>query len=163
MRRFRITPIRAYAGETKYTLSTMLRFSLDAIESFSHRSAPASRRCWDSSSQRCVHVRSTSDVLRIGRSYLPCFSSVTLTHAAARRIHLIAIRDIGEDVGRSTTRSNGRPAVPRAIGLNVAEHETIRAAAGPARAGAARALVLYPLTAPRVRRTERARDGLDRL
>ena len=26
-----------YAGETKYTLSKMVRFSLDAISSFSHR------------------------------------------------------------------------------------------------------------------------------
>src|SRR5664279_6476115 len=98
-----------YAGETKYTLSKMLRFSLDAISSFSHRPLQLATLLGFLISTLAFIAIPVVVVLRILGSYLPGFSALTILILLLGGIELIAIGIIGEYVGRIYDEVKGRP------------------------------------------------------
>lgn len=98
-----------YAGETKYTISKMLRFSLDAISSFSHRPLQLATLLGFAISTLAFVAIPVVIVLRILGSYLPGFSALTIVVLLLGGIELIAIGIIGEYVGRIYDEVKGRP------------------------------------------------------
>ena len=98
-----------YAGETKYTLSKMLRFSLDAISSFSHRPLQLATLLGFMISTLAFIAIPVVVVLRIMGSYLPGFGAITILILLLGGIELIAIGIIGEYVGRIYDEVKGRP------------------------------------------------------
>jgi polyisoprenyl-phosphate glycosyltransferase len=98
-----------YAGETKYTLSKMLRFSLDAISSFSHRPLQLATLLGFLISTLAFIAIPVVVVLRILGSYLPGFGLLTIVVLLLGGIELIAIGIIGEYVGRIYDEVKGRP------------------------------------------------------
>jgi glycosyltransferase involved in cell wall biosynthesis len=98
-----------YAGETKYTLSKMLRFSLDAISSFSHRPLQLATLFGFLISTLAFVAIPFVVVLRLSGSYLPGFGSVTIAVLLLGGIQLIALGIIGEYVGRIYDEVKGRP------------------------------------------------------
>src|SRR6201994_575211 len=88
-----------YAGETKYTLPKMLRFSLDAISSFSHRPLQLATLLGFVISTLAFIAIPVVAILRILGSYLPGFSALTILVLLLGGIELIAIGIIGEYVG----------------------------------------------------------------
>jgi glycosyltransferase involved in cell wall biosynthesis len=98
-----------YAGETKYTLAKMVKFSLDAISSFSHRPLQLATLFGFIVSTVAFVAIPIVIVLRILGSYLPGFSSITIAILLLGGIQLIAIGIIGEYVGRIYDEVKGRP------------------------------------------------------
>jgi polyisoprenyl-phosphate glycosyltransferase len=98
-----------YAGETKYTIPKMLRFSLDAISSFSHRPLQLATLLGFMISTLAFIAIPVVVVLRILGSYLPGFSALTIVVLLLGGIELIAIGIIGEYVGRIYDEVKGRP------------------------------------------------------
>jgi dolichol-phosphate mannosyltransferase len=98
-----------YAGETKYTIPKMLRFSLDAISSFSHRPLQLATLLGFLISTLAFIAIPVVAVLRILGSYLPGFSALTILVLLLGGIELIAIGIIGEYVGRIYDEVKGRP------------------------------------------------------
>ena len=98
-----------YAGETKYTISKMLRFSLDAISSFSHRPLQLATLLGFLISTLAFVAIPVVIVLRIVGSYLPGFGAITIAVLLLGGIQLIAIGIIGEYVGRIYDEVKGRP------------------------------------------------------
>ncbi len=98
-----------YAGETKYTLSRMLKFSLDAISSFSHRPLQLATLLGFLISTLAFIAIPVVVVLRLMGSYLPGFSALTIVVLLLGGIELIAIGIIGEYVGRIYDEVKGRP------------------------------------------------------
>jgi dolichol-phosphate mannosyltransferase len=98
-----------YAGETKYTLPRMVKFSLDAISSFSHRPLQLATLLGFLISTLAFVAIPVVVVLRILGSYLPGFSSITIAVLLLGGIQLIAIGIIGEYVGRIYDEVKGRP------------------------------------------------------
>src|SRR6201994_2906031 len=98
-----------YAGETKYTIPRMLRFSLDAISSFSHRPLQLATLLGFIISTLAFIAIPVVVILRILGSYLPGFSAVTILILLLGGIELIAIGIIGEYVGRIYDEVKGRP------------------------------------------------------
>jgi polyisoprenyl-phosphate glycosyltransferase len=98
-----------YAGETKYTLSRMLRFSLDAISSFSHRPLQLATLLGFLISTLAFVAIPVVVALRILGSYLPGFGAITITVLLLGGIQLITIGIIGEYVGRIYDEVKGRP------------------------------------------------------
>ena len=98
-----------YAGETKYTIPKMLRFSLDAISSFSHRPLQLATLLGFLISTLAFIAIPVVVVLRILGSYLPGFSALTIVVLLLGGIELIAIGIIGEYVGRIYDEVKGRP------------------------------------------------------
>ncbi len=98
-----------YAGETKYTLSRMIKFSLDAISSFSHRPLQLATLLGFLISTLAFVAIPVVIVLRILGSYLPGFGSITIAILLLGGIQLIAIGIIGEYVGRIYDEVKGRP------------------------------------------------------
>ncbi len=98
-----------YAGETKYTLSKMLRFSLDAISSFSHRPLQLATLLGFVISTLAFIAIPIVVILRVLGSYLPGFSALTIVVLLLGGIELIAIGIIGEYVGRIYDEVKGRP------------------------------------------------------
>jgi polyisoprenyl-phosphate glycosyltransferase len=98
-----------YAGETKYTIPRMLKFSLDAISSFSHRPLQLATLLGFVISTLAFIAIPVVAVLRILGSYLPGFSALTIVVLLLGGIELIAIGIIGEYVGRIYDEVKGRP------------------------------------------------------
>jgi dolichol-phosphate mannosyltransferase len=98
-----------YAGETKYTISKMLRFSLDAISSFSHRPLQLATLLGFLISTLAFIAIPVVVVLRILGSYLPGFGTITIAVLLLGGIQLIAIGIIGEYVARIYDEVKGRP------------------------------------------------------
>jgi glycosyltransferase involved in cell wall biosynthesis len=98
-----------YAGQTKYTVSKMLRFSLDAISSFSHRPLQLATLLGFMISTLAFVAIPVVIALRIVGSYLPGFGAVTIAVLLLGGIQLIAIGIIGEYVGRIYDEVKGRP------------------------------------------------------
>jgi dolichol-phosphate mannosyltransferase len=98
-----------YAGETKYTLAKMVRFSLDAILSFSDRPLQLATLFGFLISTVAFVAIPVVVLLRILGSYLPGFSSITIIVLLLGGIELIAIGIIGEYVGRIYDEVKGRP------------------------------------------------------
>jgi dolichol-phosphate mannosyltransferase len=98
-----------HAGETKYTLRRMLRFSLDAIASFSHLPLQLATYAGLLSAGVAFIAIPVVIVLRIADSYLPGFSSITIAILLLGGIQLIALGVIGEYVGRIYDEVKHRP------------------------------------------------------
>lgn len=98
-----------YAGETKYPLRKMLRFSLDAISSFSHLPLQLSTYLGFLFSGIAFLAIPVVIVLRLLGSYLPGFGAITIAILMLGGIQLIAIGLIGEYVGRIYDEVKRRP------------------------------------------------------
>jgi polyisoprenyl-phosphate glycosyltransferase len=112
-----------YAGQTKYTLAKMVKFSLDAISSFSHRPLQLATLLGFLISTLAFVAIPVVIVLRILGSYLPGFSSITIAVLLLGGIQLIAIGIIGEYVGRIYDEVKGRPLYLVRARRNFAEAE----------------------------------------
>jgi polyisoprenyl-phosphate glycosyltransferase len=120
-----------YAGETKYTLSKMVRFSLDAISSFSHRPLQLATLLGFLISTLAFIAIPVVIVLRILGSYLPGFSSITIAILLLGGIQLIALGIIGEYVGRIYDEVKGRPLYLVRGRLNIPEEASPHATFPP--------------------------------
>jgi glycosyltransferase involved in cell wall biosynthesis len=98
-----------HAGETKYTLRKMLRFSLDAIASFSHLPLQLATYVGLLSAGVAFVAIPIVIVLRLLGSYLPGFGSITIAILLLGGIQLIALGVIGEYVGRIYDEVKHRP------------------------------------------------------
>ena len=98
-----------YAGETKYTLPKMLRFSLDAIFSFSHRPLQLATLLGFLVSTLALIAIPVVVILRIVGSYLPGFGTITIAVLLIGGVQLIAIGIVGEYVSRIYDEVKGRP------------------------------------------------------
>jgi dolichol-phosphate mannosyltransferase len=98
-----------HAGETKYTVRRMLRFSLDAITSFSHLPLQLATYAGILSAGVAFIAIPVVIALRLADSYLPGFSSITIAILLLGGIQLIAIGVIGEYVGRIYDEVKHRP------------------------------------------------------
>lgn len=112
-----------YAGETKYTFGKMLRFSLDAISSFSHRPLQLATLLGFMISTLAFIAIPVVVVLRLLGSYLPGFSAITIVVLLLGGIQLIAIGIIGEYVGRIYDEVKGRPLYLVRSRLNMPDEE----------------------------------------
>jgi len=97
------------AGETKYTLRKMLRFSLDAIASFSHLPLQLATYAGLLSASVAFIAIPVVIVLHFTNSYLPGFSTITIAILLLGGIQLIALGVIGEYVGRIYDEVKHRP------------------------------------------------------
>jgi glycosyltransferase involved in cell wall biosynthesis len=98
-----------YAGETKYPFRKMLRFSLDAILSFSHTPLQLATYLGFLFSGVAFLLIPVVIVLHFLHSYLPGFGSLTIAILMLGGIQLIAIGVIGEYVGRIYDEVKRRP------------------------------------------------------
>ena len=97
------------AGETKYTLRRMLRFSLDAITSFSHLPLQLATYAGIISAGVAFIAIPVVVILKVAGSYLPGFGSLTIAILLLGGIQLIALGLIGEYVGRIYDEVKHRP------------------------------------------------------
>lgn len=109
-----------YAGETKFTMSRMLRFSADAILSFSYRPLQVATLLGFVISTLAFIAVPVVVVLKITGGYLPGFSTLEITILLLGGIQLITIGIIGEYVGRIFDEVKGRPLYLVRSRLNVA-------------------------------------------
>jgi dolichol-phosphate mannosyltransferase len=135
-----------YAGETKYTLPKMLRFSLDAIFSFSHRPLQLSTLLGFLVSTLALVAIPVVVILRILGSYLPGFGTITIAILLLGGIQLIAIGIIGEYVSRIYDEVKNRPLYLVRSRLNFGEEEIPKPP-------------FSPVSSERVRTVERRRIG----
>src|SRR6202161_384667 len=98
-----------HAGETKYTLRKMLRFSLDAIASFSHLPLQLATYVGLLSAGVPFIAIPVVILLRIFASSLPGCGSITIAILLLGGIQLIALGVIGEYVGRIYEEGKHRP------------------------------------------------------
>jgi polyisoprenyl-phosphate glycosyltransferase len=98
-----------FAGKTKYTVSKMMKFSLDAISSFSHRPLQLATLLGFLISTLAFVAIPVVIILRLAHSYLPGFGAITITALLLGGIQLITIGIIGEYVGRIYDEVKGRP------------------------------------------------------
>jgi dolichol-phosphate mannosyltransferase len=98
-----------YAGQTKYPLRKMLRFSLDAILSFSHTPLQLATYLGFLFSGVAFLAIPVVIVMKLLGSYLPGFGSITIAILMLGGIQLIAIGVIGEYVGRIYDEVKRRP------------------------------------------------------
>jgi glycosyltransferase involved in cell wall biosynthesis len=98
-----------YAGETKYPFRKMLRFSLDAILSFSHTPLQLATYLGFLFSGIAFLAIPVVIILKILHSYLPGFGTITIAILMLGGIQLIAIGVIGEYVGRIYDEVKRRP------------------------------------------------------
>jgi polyisoprenyl-phosphate glycosyltransferase len=98
-----------HAGETKYTVRRMLRFSLDAIASFSHLPLQLATYLGMLFAGLAFIAIPVVIGLRFAGSYLPGFGSLTIAILLLGGIQLIAIGVIGEYVGRIYDEVKHRP------------------------------------------------------
>src|SRR5271167_3204330 len=124
------------AGETKYTVRRMLRFSLDAITSFSHLPLQLATYAGLLSASVAFIAIPVVIVLRIFDSYLPGFGSITIAILLLGGIQLIALGVIGEYVGRIYDEVKHRPLyIVREERNRPADSDTLLVPAPAARAG----------------------------
>ncbi|HEY7952779.1 MAG TPA: hypothetical protein VID70_07305, partial [Solirubrobacteraceae bacterium] len=127
-----------HAGETKYTLRKMLRFSLDAIASFSHLPLQLATYVGIISAGVAFIAIPVVIGLRLVDSYLPGFGSITIAILLLGGIQLIALGVIGEYVGRIYDEVKHRPLYIVRDERNRPQDGPLGAAVGPAeRAGLA--------------------------
>jgi polyisoprenyl-phosphate glycosyltransferase len=97
------------AGETKYTVRKMLRFSLDAIASFSHLPLQLATYAGLLSAGVAFVAIPVVIALHFVGSYLPGFGTLTIAILLLGGIQLIALGVIGEYVGRIYDEVKHRP------------------------------------------------------
>ncbi len=122
-----------YAGTTKYTIPKMLRFSLDAISSFSHFPLQLATLLGFLISTLAFIAIPVVIVLHFLGSYLPGFGSLTIAVLLLGGIQLIAIGLIGEYVGRIYDEVKGRPLYLVRSRINIRDDEAPRAPSVPTR------------------------------
>ncbi|HEV3093284.1 MAG TPA: glycosyltransferase family 2 protein [Solirubrobacteraceae bacterium] len=120
------------AGETKYTVRKMLRFSLDAIASFSHLPLQLATYAGLLSAGVAFIAIPVVVGLHFADSYLPGFGTITILILLIGGIQLIALGVIGEYIGRIYEEVKHRP-------LYIVREERNRPADGPAAVGSVRA------------------------
>ena len=98
-----------YAGTTKFTFRRMLRFSLDAITSFSYRPLQLATALGFVISGIAFVAIPVVIVLKVTGNYLQGFSTVEITMLLLGGIQLITIGMVGEYVGRIFDEVKGRP------------------------------------------------------
>src|SRR5579875_1236751 len=98
-----------YAGETKFSLARMVRFSLDAIASFSYRPLQLATALGFTISVAAFVSILVVIVLKLTGHYLYGFSTVEITILLLGGIQLITIGMVGEYVGRIFDEVKGRP------------------------------------------------------
>jgi polyisoprenyl-phosphate glycosyltransferase len=113
-----------FAGKTKYTIPKMLRFSFDAISSFSHRPLQLATLLGFVISTLAFIAIPVVIALHFMGSYLPGFGSLTIAVLLLGGIQLIAIGLIGEYVGRIYDEVKGRPLYLVRGRVNISDHET---------------------------------------
>src|SRR6204780_995662 len=125
------------AGETKYTLRKMLRFSLDAIASFSHLPLQLATYVGLLSASVAFIAIPIVIALHFTGSYLPGFSTLTIAILLLGGIQLIALGVIGEYVGRIYDEVKHRPLYIVRAERNRPEQDALAPVAVPVRAGLA--------------------------
>lgn len=98
-----------YAGETKYTLRKMLRFSLDAVSSFSHAPLQAATLLGFFFSLVAFLGIPLAVAARIADLYVPGVTSLLIVVLMLGGIQLITVGIIGEYVGRIYDEVKNRP------------------------------------------------------
>src|SRR5207248_2311041 len=98
-----------HAGETKYTLPRMLRFSLDAMTSFSWLPLQAATLLGFVFSIAAFVGLPLVIVARVVHIYVPGVSSILFVILLLGGIQLITVGIIGEYVGRIYDEVKGRP------------------------------------------------------
>src|SRR3954464_580546 len=98
-----------YAGETKYTLRRMLRFSLDAISSFSWVPLQLATLLGFLFSAVALLTIPVVIALRLAGQTIPGFATVLCLILLIGGIQLITVGIIGEYVGRIYDEVKGRP------------------------------------------------------
>ena len=112
-----------YAGETKYTPRKMLRFSLDAISSFSHLPLQLATGVGFVVSLIAFIGIPIAIGLKIAGQFVPGVTTVLLAVLLLGGIQLITVGLIGEYLGRVYDEVKGRP--------NYVVMETVSGKAGP--------------------------------
>ncbi|HWG08244.1 MAG TPA: glycosyltransferase family 2 protein [Solirubrobacteraceae bacterium] len=120
------------AGETKYTVRKMLRFSLDAIASFSHLPLQLATYAGLLSAGVAFIAIPVVVGLHFADSYLPGFGTITILILLIGGIQLIALGVIGEYIGRIYEEVKHRP-------LYIVREERNRPVEGPVRVASVRA------------------------
>jgi polyisoprenyl-phosphate glycosyltransferase len=111
-----------FAGETKYTLRKMIRFSLDAIASFSHAPLQAATLVgflFALTAFICIPI---AVALRIAGDFIPGFATAIIVVLLLGGIQLMAIGVIGEYVGRIYDEVKRRPLYVVADRHNLPDH-----------------------------------------
>jgi polyisoprenyl-phosphate glycosyltransferase len=98
-----------FAGKTKFTPQRMLRFSIDALSSFSNRPLQLATLLGFGISSIAFLAIPVVIILKITGNYLYGFSTVEITMLLLGGIQLITIGVIGEYVGRIFDEVKGRP------------------------------------------------------
>lgn len=98
-----------YAGETKYTLRKMLRFSLDAVSSFSHAPLQAATLLGFVFSLIAFLGIPVAIAAKIADLYVPGITSLLIVVLMLGGIQLITVGIIGEYVGRIYDEVKDRP------------------------------------------------------
>jgi polyisoprenyl-phosphate glycosyltransferase len=98
-----------YAGETKYPMRKMMRFSLDAISSFSNLPLQAATLLGFVFSLIAFLAIPVAIAFRIAGEFVPGIASVLLVVLLLGGIQLITVGIIGEYLGRVYDEVKGRP------------------------------------------------------
>jgi polyisoprenyl-phosphate glycosyltransferase len=98
-----------FAGETKFTPQRMLRFSIDALSSFSNRPLQLATLFGFVISSIAFLAIPVVIILKITGNYLYGFSTVEITMLLLGGIQLLTIGVIGEYIGRIFDEVKGRP------------------------------------------------------
>jgi polyisoprenyl-phosphate glycosyltransferase len=98
-----------YAGETKYTPRRMLRFSMDAITSFSHVPLQFATLMGFVFSALAFLAIPVAIGLKIAGEFVPGITTVLLAVLLLGGIQLITVGIIGEYLGRVYEEVKGRP------------------------------------------------------
>jgi glycosyltransferase involved in cell wall biosynthesis len=98
-----------HAGETKYPIRKMLRFSLDAIASFSHTPLQIATYLGFLFAGVAFIAIPVVIILKLTGGYLPGFGTVTILILLVGGLQLIALGMIGEYVGRIYDEVKRRP------------------------------------------------------
>jgi polyisoprenyl-phosphate glycosyltransferase len=117
-----------YAGETKYTLRKMLKFSLDAVSSFSHVPLQLATVLGFAISVIAFCLIPVIIVLKATGHYLAGFSTLTIALLLLGGVQLITLGILGEYVGRVYDEVKGRPLYFVRSRRNVVESEPVEAA-----------------------------------
>jgi glycosyltransferase involved in cell wall biosynthesis len=114
-----------HAGETKYTLRRMLRFSLDAVASLSNVPLQIATVLGFLCAFVAFLAIPVVVVLKIAGSYLPGFSTITIVVLLLGGLNLIAVGIIGEYVGRIYDEVKRRPLYLVRERRNMREDESV--------------------------------------
>ena len=110
-----------YAGETKFSIRKMLRFSLDAVASFSHFPLQIAAIVGFACAALAFLSIPVAIAMRIAGEFVPGITTVVLAVLLLGGLQLMALGVIGEYVGRIYDEVKGRPLYVVRDRLNTAE------------------------------------------